>query len=76
MVLQLWIERFGLPQTLYRGHKNTFALTREPTDAEPFKGITKSKSHFGKACEKLGIEVIPAASAQAKGRVERDHGVD
>jgi hypothetical protein len=49
MVLQLWIERFGVPQTLYRDHKNAFVLTREPTDAEPLKGMTKPKSHFGKA---------------------------
>jgi len=35
-----------------------------------------SKSHFGKTCDRLGIEVIPANSPQAKGRVERNHGVD
>ena len=39
-------------------------------------GILKPKSHFGKACDRLGIEVIPANSPQAKGRVERNHGVD
>lgn len=75
-VLKLWIERYGIPQNLYCDRKNAFVLTREPTDAELLKGISKPKSHFGKACEKLGIEVIPAASAQAKGRVERNHGVD
>lgn len=30
---------------------------------------------FGKACKKLGILIIPANSPQAKGRVERKHGV-
>jgi hypothetical protein len=48
----------------------------EPTNAELLKGIAKSKSHFGKSCEKLGVEVIPANSPQAKGRVERNHGLD
>ena len=49
--------------------------TREPTDDEPRRGITRPKSHFGKACEKLGIDVIAANSPQAKGRVERNHAV-
>jgi hypothetical protein len=40
------------------------------------RGITQAKSHFGRACEKLGIEVIAANSPQAKGRVERNHGLD
>jgi hypothetical protein len=30
---------------------------------------------FGRACKKLDIEILPASSAQAKGRVERKHGV-
>jgi hypothetical protein len=76
VTLKRWIERYGIPQNLYCDHKNAFVLTREPTDAELLKGVTKPKSHFGKACGKLGIEVIPAGSAQAKGRVERNHGID
>lgn len=32
-------------------------------------------SAFGKACAKLDIAIIPANSPQAKGRVERAHGV-
>jgi transposase len=75
-VLKAWIERYGIPQALYCDKKNAFVLTREPTDAELLKGITKAKSHFGRACEKLGIEVIAANSPQAKGRVERNHGLD
>ncbi len=33
------------------------------------------RSPFELACDKLGIEVIAAYSPQAKGRVERNHGV-
>jgi len=51
-------------------------LTRDPTDSELLAGITQPKSHFGKACGKLGVQVIAANSPQAKGRVERNHGVD
>jgi transposase len=75
-VLSCWIRKYGIPQALYCDHKNAFVLVREPTNAELLKGITKPKSHFGRACDKLGVEVIPANSPQAKGRVERNHGLD
>jgi hypothetical protein len=75
-VLSYWIRKYGIPQGLYCDHKNAFVLTREATDAELLKGITKPNSHFGKASEKLGVEVIAASSPQAKGRVERNHGLD
>jgi len=75
-VLELWINRYGIPESLYCDKKNAFVLTREPTDAEILAGILKPKSHFGKACDRLGIEVIAANSPQAKGRVERNHGID
>jgi hypothetical protein len=74
--LKMWIERYGIPESLCCDHKNAFVLTREPADAELLKGTTKPKSHLGRACKKLGIEVIPANSPQAKGRVERNHGAD
>jgi transposase len=79
--LWAWIGSYGLPKALYCDKKNAFVLTREPGEDEIKRGITKPKSHFGKACEKLGIEVLAANSAaqlprpQAKGRVERNHGV-
>jgi hypothetical protein len=75
-VLKMWIETYGIPDELYCDKKNAFVLTRDPTDSEIMKGITKPKSHFGRACAKLGVNVIAANSAQAKGRVERNHGVD
>jgi hypothetical protein len=51
-------------------------LVREVTDAELLKGITKPKSHFRRACDKLGVEVIAANSPQAKGRVEWNHAME
>jgi hypothetical protein len=75
-VLKMWIQAHGIPESLYCDKKNAFVLTREPTDKELLAGITKPKSHFGKACHRLGINVIPAHSPQAKGRVERNHGID
>jgi hypothetical protein len=76
IVLEMWIKRHGIPLSLYCDKKNAFVLTREPTDAEILAGNLKPKSHFGRACDLLGIEVIAANSPQAKGRVERNHGVD
>jgi transposase len=75
-VFSLWIRKYGIPEALYCDKKNAFVLTREPTDADLLAGITEPKSHFGRACEKLGVDVIAANSPQAKGRVERNHGVD
>jgi hypothetical protein len=73
-LLWAWIKRYGIPQAVYCDRKNAFVLDREPTIEEQLAGITP-RSPFELACEKLGIEVIVARSPQAKGRVERNHGV-
>jgi transposase len=69
-----WIERYGIPMSLYCDRKNVYITDREPTLEEQLEGI-EPMTAFGKACEKLGIEMITAYSPQAKGRVERRHGV-
>lgn len=73
-LLWAWINRYGIPQAVYCDRKNAFVIDREPTIEEQLKGIAP-KSHFQRACERLGIEVIIAYSPEAKGRVERNHGV-
>lgn len=73
-LLWAWIDRYGIPQAVYCDRKNAFVIDREPTIEEQLKGITP-KSHFQRACERLGVEVIVAYSPEAKGRVERNHGV-
>jgi transposase len=75
-VFSCWIRTYGIPDALYCDRKNAFVLTREPTDDELLAGIIEPKSHFGRACARLGVAVITAHSPQAKGRVERNHGVD
>jgi hypothetical protein len=74
-VLKRWIQRYGTPESLCCDRKNTFVLTREPTDAEVLEGVVKPKSHFGGVCDRLGIEATAANSPQAKGRLERSRGV-
>lgn len=73
-LLWAWIERYGIPEALYVDRKNVFVIDREPTIEEQLKGEIPL-THFGKACQKLGIRIICANSPQAKGRVERNHGV-
>lgn len=73
-LLEAWIERYGVPRVLYTDKKTVFVTHREPTVEEQLAG-QEPKTAFGKACEKLGIEIVTAHSPQAKGRVERKHQV-
>ena len=72
--LWAWINRYGIPMALYCDRKNVYLLDNEPGLDEQLQGKVP-KSAFGVACEKLGIQIINAHSPQAKGRVERSHGV-
>ena len=70
-LLRLWIDKRGVPWALYTDWKNVYV--RPPTEKEQREG-TAPVTQFGRMCAKLGIKIIPAASPQAKGRVERNHG--
>ena len=73
-LLWRWIERYGIPQSLYVDKKSVYWPDREPTVEEQLAGVEPATA-FGRVCQKLGIEIIIAHSPQAKGRVERCHGV-
>jgi hypothetical protein len=70
-VLRAWIAEYGVPCALYTDWKNVYK--REPTTNEAARG-EDAYTHFGRMCQKLDIRIIGASSAQAKGRVERNHG--
>jgi hypothetical protein len=72
-LLRRWITRYGIPLALYTDRKNVYITEREPTIEEELAG-EEPMTAFGKACQKLGIELITAHSPQAKGRVERSNG--
>jgi transposase len=72
--LWAWVERYGIPKAIYVDWKNIYVTKREPTVEEQLAGELPL-TYFGRACRKLGIEIITANSPQAKGRVERKHGV-
>lgn len=59
-----WIKRYGIPLSFYVDLKNVYVSPKD-----------NSFSHVQVACKKLGIRIIKARSPQAKGRVERNHGV-
>jgi len=63
-LLWSWIQRYGIPLALYVDLKTVYVSPKEG-----------NFSHIEKACKKLGIRIIKAYSPQAKGRVERNHGV-
>lgn len=69
--LQAWITAYGVPRALYTDWKTVYL--RPPTLNEDLRG-ERPFTHFGRMCHKLGIQLIGAASPQAKGRVERGHG--
>ena len=69
--LRNWIRRYGIPVALYTDWKNVYL--REPTAKEELRGVVPV-TQFGRMCQSLGIRIIGASSAQAKGRVERNHG--
>jgi len=73
-LLWQWVERYGIPKALYTDKKNVFVTKRPATLEEQLAG-EEPRTAFGKSCAKLGSEIIGADSPQAKGRVERAHGV-
>ena len=70
-VLTAWMAAYGVPRALYTDWKNVYK--REPTLNERTRG-EEAFTHFGRMCRKLDIAIIGAASPQAKGRIERNHG--
>jgi transposase len=70
--LRAWVEHYGVPRALYVDWKNVY---HRPATAQERERGEVPLSQFGRMCQKLGIELIGASSPQAKGRVERAHGV-
>lgn len=70
-VLRAWIAAYGVPRALYTDWKNVYK--RAPTLNEQARGEA-AYTQFGRMCQKLDIAIIGAASPQAKGRIERNHG--
>lgn len=64
------IENFGCPVSLYADRHTIFqSPNKEKAVIDP--SIAVNDTQFGRALKELSIELIPARSPQAKGRVER-----
>jgi hypothetical protein len=62
--------QYGVPLAVYADKHTTYQSPAPPTVGEQLAGVTPT-SQFGRALSELGVELIPAHSPQAKGRVER-----
>ena len=67
------VENFGIPLSLYSDRHAIFLspLQGKLTIEEQLEGKVCNDTQFGRAMNELGINIIPARSPQAKGRVER-----
>jgi transposase len=62
-LLQRWINKYGRPVSWYCDQNSIFIARNEHGE--------RVATQFSRALEELGIELIPASSPQAKGRIER-----
>jgi len=74
LLLWAWIEKYGIPAALYVDGKNVY-VPDEKLSQEARERGEQHLTHFGRACDKLGIRIIRAHSPQAKGRIERSNGL-
>lgn len=75
-LLKWWIKEAGIPLAIYVDLKSLYVSPKSlRTDEEGEYVEPEWLTHFSKACNRLGIEIIKAYSPQAKGRVERNHAV-
>jgi transposase-like protein len=63
-------KKYGLPMKVYLDKHTTYKSTAKPTIQDELDNI-EPLSQFERALKELGVEVIHAHSAQAKGRIER-----
>jgi len=74
-VLRQTLENFGIPISLYPDKYSVFFPPKKVEDqltvGEQLDGQDKRVTQFGRIIEELGIEMFPASSPQAKGRIER-----
>lgn len=65
-----YVKRNGIPQRIYIDRHAAYQSKRKQTLEEELSD-QKPKTQFERALKELGVKVIHAQSAQAKGRVER-----
>ena len=71
--LMRYIEKYGIPQSIYIDKYDTYKSPKKPTIEEQLRNEFPL-TQFGRAVKEIGIRLIYANSPQAKGRVERGFG--
>jgi molybdenum-dependent DNA-binding transcriptional regulator ModE len=69
--LKSWVKKYGVPKAVYVDLKNLYVSPRREVDDD----VETTMNVFERVCQLLDIQIIKAYSPQAKGRVERNHGV-
>ncbi|MDD2469521.1 MAG: ISNCY family transposase [Bacilli bacterium] len=67
------LTNHGSPRMIYPDKYSVFfpAKSQKPTLEEELEGKDKPTTQFGRIMDFLGIEMYPASTSQAKGRIER-----
>jgi len=73
-IFERYVRLYGLPTALYPDRDSIYVCTREASLEEELANVGP-ETQFARAMRELGVELIPAYSPQAKGRVERRHGL-
>jgi transposase len=72
-IVRRMVGVFGIPEAVYADRHTIFRSPNldkaRAVDAAP--GIKAHETQFGRAMSELGVQIIAARSAQAKGRIER-----
>lgn len=66
-----YISKYGVPLSVYLDKHSTYKSLRKARIGEQLAGLRDGLSQFERAMQELGVEVIHAHSAPAKGRIER-----
>ena len=69
-----YVGHYGRPRSLYVDRAAIYETTRDSTVEETLKD-SAPLTQFARAMQELDVKLILARSPQAKGRVERRHGV-
>lgn len=73
-IFERYVRRHGLPVALYPDRDSIYCCTRAACLDEQLANVGP-ETQFARAMRELGVDLIPAYSPQAKGRVERRHGL-
>ena len=73
-IFERYVRIYGRPAALYPDRDSIYVCTREAHLEEELASLGP-ETQFARAMRELGVELFPAYSPQAKGRVERRHGL-